>query len=95
MNPARQVAGVNTELQTRDKMVLQTMYTEVIKNLELSKMTMAQETPIMQIIDKPMLPLEKDRLGKLKAMIIGGFILSFLAVLVIFTRLLVKGVMKG
>lgn len=95
MNPARQIAGVNTEVQTRDKMVLQTMYTEVIKNLELSKMTMAQETPIMQIIDKPMLPLEKDRLGKLKAMIIGGFILSFLAVLVIFTRLLVRGVMKG
>jgi len=95
MNPARLIAGVNTELQTRDKVVLQTMYTEVIKNLEISKMTMVQETPIMQIVDKPILPLEIKHLGKLKGMIIGGFILSFLAVLIIFTRLLLKGVMNG
>ncbi|HEY0609864.1 MAG TPA: lipopolysaccharide biosynthesis protein [Chitinophaga sp.] len=80
LNPARSLAGVSTELVTRDKIVLQTMYAEVVKNLELSKITMAQETPIIQIVDVPILPLEKDRLGKLKALVLGGLLSGFLTV---------------
>lgn len=74
INPAKQVAAVGVELALRDKVVLQTMYLEVVKNLELSKLAMAQETPIIQIVDTPILPLEKKRFGKLKGIIIGGFI---------------------
>jgi len=77
-NPARQVASVGTEVQARDKMVLQTMYAEVIKNLELSKMAMAQETPVVQVVDTPILPLKKEKFGKLKGLILGGFVGGFL-----------------
>ncbi|WP_217602706.1 hypothetical protein [Chitinophaga sp. GbtcB8] len=80
-NPARQVATVESEVGARDKMVLQTIYGEVIKNLEISKMTMAQETPVVQIVDSPILPLEVKRLGKLKGLIIGGFLGGFFTVL--------------
>jgi len=73
-NPAREVASVGTEVKTRDKLVLQTMYGEVIKNLELSKMAMSQETPIVQVIDTPILPLKREKLGKLKGLVLGGFI---------------------
>lgn len=86
LNPARNMAGVTTELATRDKMVLQTMYAEVVKNLELSRMAMAQETPIIQIVDTPILPLKKEKLGKLKGLILGGLLGGFL----IITGLLVR-----
>lgn len=72
LNPARKLAGVQTEVTERDRMMLLTMYGEIVKNLELSKMSMAQETPIIQIVDTPILPLKKDRVGKLKGILIGG-----------------------
>lgn len=81
VNPARQMAGVNTELIMRDKLVLQTMYGEVVKNLELSKIAMSQETPVIQIVDEPILPLEKVKIGKLKALIIGGFLGALITIL--------------
>jgi hypothetical protein len=93
-NPARQVANVNSELALRDKMVLQTMYGEVVKNLELSKISMSQETPVIQIIDSPILPLNKNRLGKLKGIIIGGFLGGFLIVGILLARFLFKNVME-
>jgi hypothetical protein len=86
LNPARRVASVGTELVSRDKTMLQTIYGEVIKNLELSKMTMAQETPIIQIIDSPIMPLEKQHFGKLKGILIGGFISAFLAIFYLILR---------
>ncbi|NLR61844.1 lipopolysaccharide biosynthesis protein [Chitinophaga polysaccharea] len=78
LNPARQQATIGAELAMRDKMILQTMYGEVVKNLELSKISMAQETPIIQIIDTPIMPLEKIKLGKVKAILIGGLAAGFL-----------------
>jgi hypothetical protein len=89
-NPARQVANVGTEVQARDKMFLQTMYAEVIKNLELSKMAMAQETPIVQVVDTPILPLKKARFGKLKGIIIGGFLAGFLTLVILIARRIYK-----
>ncbi|MGO4292715.1 hypothetical protein, partial [Chitinophaga sp. RAB17] len=93
MNPARQVASVATEVASRDKIVLQTMYTEVIKNLELSRMSMAQETPIIQIVDSPILPLKVKKLGKAKGIVLGGIIGGFLICVVLILRRLFKSIM--
>lgn len=94
LNPARSMAGVNIEVASRDKVVLQTMYAEVVKNLELSKMAMAQETPIIQIVDTPILPLKKEKFGKLKGLIIGGFLGGFLIVLWLLIRRIYKETMS-
>lgn len=94
LNPARSVAGVKLEVGTRDKLVLQTMYGEVIKNLEISKMVMLQETPIIQIIDTPILPLLKEKVSKLKSLILGGLIGGFLTILILFVKRIYKESMK-
>ena len=94
-NPAKQIATVGTEVQARDKLVLQTMYAEVIKNLELSKMTMAQETPIVQVVDTPILPLEKLRFGKLKGIILGGFLGGFFIVAILVMKKLYRELMSN
>lgn len=94
MNPARRTATVNLELDTRDKMVLQTMYGEVLKNLEISKMSMAEETPVIQIIDTPILPLEKVKFGKLKGLIMGGLLGGILATLYFLSKRIFADIMK-
>lgn len=93
-NPVKRVATVGLEMANRDKMVLQTMYGEVVKNLELSKMTMAQETPLIQIVDTPSLPLEKKKFGKLKGLIIGGFLAGFLILIWLIVKRIYRDVMK-
>lgn len=94
LNPARQVATVQTQVVSRDKMMLQTVYAEVIKNLELSRMTMAQETPVIQIVDAPILPLEKVKFGKLKGLIIGGLLLGFLVTAALLARRVYRTIMN-
>jgi hypothetical protein len=55
--------------------------TQVVTNLEMAKVTLLKETPLIQVIDKPILPLKKETTGKLKSLIVGGFLAEFLAVL--------------
>ena len=73
-NPARRVATIGMEMNNRDKIVAQTVYGEVVKNLEISKMTMAQEKPLIQIVDMPLRPLIKSRPSKIFASMIGMLI---------------------
>ncbi len=94
MNPVRNIAQVKEELGMRDKLVLQTMYGEVVKHLEMSRMSMNQETPIIQIIDSPILPLKILKFGKLKGMIIGGLIAGFLCIGILILRRIYLNVMK-
>lgn len=92
-NPVRQIARVKSDLVTRDKTVLQTIYAEVLKNLELSKLSMAQEMPIIQIVDTPILPLKKEGVRKLTGAVVGAFIIGFLTVLVLVVRKMIRDVM--
>jgi hypothetical protein len=62
LNPAYTTANAGVEVRERDKIVLTTIFTETIKNLEASKAMLSQETPTVQIVDEPELPLKKNRL---------------------------------
>jgi uncharacterized protein involved in exopolysaccharide biosynthesis len=53
---------------------------ELYKNLELAKVTLRKETPFIQIIDRPILPLRKERVGKLKSLIMGGMLGGLLVI---------------
>jgi uncharacterized protein involved in exopolysaccharide biosynthesis len=57
------------------------MLTSLVSNLEMSKMALRKETPLIQVIDKPIYPLEKEKVSKLKSLILGGFLAGFLTVL--------------
>jgi uncharacterized membrane protein len=73
-NPALRTAMVPIEIQARDKTIAGTVYAEVVKNLETAKMMLAQQTPIIQILDTATLPLEDNKLRKLIFIVIGGII---------------------
>tara|TARA_B100001758_G_C18417002_1_gene621097 strand:- start:22350 stop:23390 length:1041 start_codon:yes stop_codon:yes gene_type:complete len=73
-------SGRLLELQLmRDVEVLSTMYLEIIKNLELSKITLLNQTPIINIIDSPILPLEEYNELRISAILLG-FLGGFLSI---------------
>jgi len=60
-------------------------------NLELSKASLRKETPFIQVIDRPILPLDKNGVSKKKSLLLGGFLAGFLTVLyLVFTSLYKK-----
>ncbi len=77
INPAYTAPNANVEIKERDKIVLSTVFSETVKNLESSRSMLAQETPTVQIVDEPELPLKKNTL-KYKIAISGGVILGLI-----------------
>lgn len=70
-NPAFPTSSVGAEVQQRDKIVLQTIYGEIVKNLEISKTMLIQETPTFQLVDTPHIPLKKNQLKYPKGIVLG------------------------
>ena len=85
-NPALRTAPVNAEISTRQKMMLATIFGEVVKNLELAKFSLSQETPVIQIVDRSYLPLKLEKKSKFLYSIAGGFLAGVLAIMFLLTR---------
>jgi hypothetical protein len=79
VNPADINAPVYSEISQRDKMVLTTIYAELMKNLEVSKAALIQETPTVQIVDQTGFPLERIETKWYEGILLGA-ILSLLAI---------------
>lgn len=67
---------------------------EMVKNLEMSKMALQKETPLIQVVDEPIYPLTKEKLGKAKGMVLGGLIFGFLTVFVLLLKYILKQVIN-
>jgi hypothetical protein len=88
LNPALNVNRVPSAKKQVDVQANTAILTELVKQTELARVTLRKETPLIQIIDQPILPLEMERLGKAKGLILGGFLFGFFMVLyLVFKRL--------
>jgi hypothetical protein len=85
-NPALKTNVIGSEISARDKTMAATIFAEVVKNLELSKTLLNQETPIIQVVDQSTFPLEKEKVSKLKSLILGGILAGFLAILYLLVK---------
>jgi hypothetical protein len=63
-------------------MVLTTIYAELMKNLEVSKAALIQETPTVQIVDQTGFPLERIETKWYEGILLGA-ILSLLGLIAI------------
>lgn len=77
LNPAFSEEEATMDIKQRDKILLSSIFSETIKNLESSKTMLSQETPTVQIVDEPELPLKKNRL-KYPIAITAGIIILLL-----------------
>lgn len=77
-NRAFQSLRVGSQQRTVDVQANTAILTELVKNQELAKITLRNERPLIQALDRPILPLENDKVGKVTGMAIGGIIAGFL-----------------
>ena len=63
----------------------------LVQQTEMAKVTLRKETPLIQVIDRPILPLKKEKFGKAKGILLGGFLAGFLMVLGLVFRKLIRG----
>ena len=96
LNPTRQVQRVVPAQKAQfsaesNKAIL----SEMSKNLEISKMSLLKETPLIQVIDQPIYPLAKERFGKLKGLVLGGLLSGFLVCIILVVRRFYKIIMHS
>lgn len=86
LNPALNVRRTPSARRQVDVQANTAILTELVKQSELAKVTLRKETPLIQVIDRPIFPLPKERFGKGKGLVVGGFLAGFLIVLCLVLR---------
>jgi hypothetical protein len=92
-NPSILTLRVPSQRKQIDVQASTAIYGEIVKNLELTKITLRQEMPLIQVIDKPVLPLTKNYIGKMKGTIFGFLITPILACIGLITARIYKKIM--
>ena len=92
LNPAMQVQKAIISKKQFDVQANTAILTQLVTNLEMAKVNLRKETPLIQVIDKPILPLKKEGVGKLKSLILGGFLAGFLTALILVFKKIFAGI---
>ena len=88
--------GLIEELRLqREVEILNVMYAEIIKNLEISKVTLLNQKPLVDIIDSPILPLEERKSSLFLLIFLFGFLAVMLSSIYIIIRLVVSDVLNS
>lgn len=74
LNTALNIKRVPSTKRQVDVQANTAILTQLVTNLELAKVTLLKETPLIQVIDKPILPLKKKKVSKSLALLVGSFI---------------------
>jgi uncharacterized protein involved in exopolysaccharide biosynthesis len=90
LNPALNVRRAPTARRQVDVQANTAILTELVKQTEMAKVTLRKETPLIQILDSPIFPLKKDKVGKLKGIVFGGFIAWFFLSLFLIAKKLIE-----
>jgi uncharacterized protein involved in exopolysaccharide biosynthesis len=85
-NPSLLTLRVPSQKKQIDVQASTAIYSEIVKNLEVSKISLRQETPLIQVIDKPVLPLQIHKAGKILSTLTGFFLGIFITVLTLFIK---------
>jgi hypothetical protein len=90
LNPALNVKRVPSARRQVDVQANTAILTEIVKQAELAKVTLRKETPLIQVIDQPILPLPKEKFGKAKGIVLGAILAGFLTILGLIIRRIFK-----
>lgn len=90
LNPSLNVRRVPSARRQVDVQANSAILTELVKQTELAKVTLRKETPLIQVIDRPILPLKKNKVGKLMGFALGGVLFAFLTALFLTLKNILK-----
>ena len=86
LNPALNINRAPSAKRQVDVQANTAILTELVKQTELAKVTLRKETPLIQIIDRPILPLPKEQFGKAKGILLGSILAGFFMISILITR---------
>lgn len=87
-NEAYKSSAVPEEMSQRDKLVLNTLYAEVVKNVEILRISLINQKPIIQVLDLPKFPLVNQQKSFLIIELFGlitGLVIGLLYLLLVYT----------
>ena len=90
INPLVKTAKVPYQKAMANLQANQAIYLVVVKQLELAKVTHRNQTPLIQIIDKPSFPLENNRWNFLNTLLLGIFGGGMLIVLLLSLQRIIR-----
>jgi hypothetical protein len=94
LNPALNVRRAPSARRQVDVQANTAILTELVKQTELAKVTLRKETPLIQVIDRPILPLKKEKLGKIEGVFIGTLLFGFLSILFLSIKSFFKSTLR-
>jgi hypothetical protein len=86
LNPAMNVRRAPSARRQVDVQANTAILTELVKQSELAKVTLRKETPLIQVIDRPILPLKKEKFGKVKGIVLGAILGGLLTIIILFIK---------
>lgn len=90
LNPALNVRRAPSARRQVDVQANTAILTELVKQTELAKVVLRKETPLIQVIDRPILPLKREKFGKLKGLVLGGFVAGLIIVFILIVKRIFK-----
>lgn len=93
-NPLLSAATVDGRLKQVDVQTSAAVFQEIVKNLEVAKINHRINSPLIQIIDAPRLPLTRSEIRLGKGMVTGALVLGFLALGILYIRRLYQKHLK-
>ena len=82
-NPLKTTLRVAPQRKKVDVDAATAMYVELARNLETRRMALAQETPLIQIVDGPIYPLDVIRPSSVKLAIMGALLFAVLTSIIL------------
>jgi hypothetical protein len=92
-NFAHQILRVPSQRRQVDVQANQAIFTQLNANLENAKLQLRKETPLIQIIDRPFLPLDREVFSKTKGIVIGAVVAGFLCIVALLIKKSVKDIL--
>ncbi|WP_192347337.1 exopolysaccharide biosynthesis protein [Algoriphagus sp. Y33] len=86
VNPLLSSATIETKKRQIDVQATGAVYEEVVKNLEIAKVNHRNNSPLIQIIDFPRFPLERNEIRLVKGMVFGCIIGGLFTIFVLYFR---------
>jgi hypothetical protein len=90
LNPAMNVRRAPSARRQVDVQANTAILTELVKQTELAKVTLRKETPLIQVIDQPILPLKKEKVSKIKGLFFGVILAAFLVLVYLTVRRILR-----
>ncbi|MEX2593006.1 MAG: exopolysaccharide biosynthesis protein [Anditalea sp.] len=90
-NPLLQKGTVEAKSSQVDVQASIAVYEEIVKNLEIAKISHRNNSPLIQIIDSPRYPLEESKIKLSVGIVAGAFIFLLLALFYIYLSTIYQG----